>query len=71
MLVSAFAGREAILARLRRGGAGALPLLQLRRRDADQVGNKETLVGIHHGGREGNRNLSVDMEDGISGELLH
>ena len=37
MLVSAFAGRERVLAAYREAIARALPLLQLRRRDVDRV----------------------------------
>ena len=41
MLVAAFAGRERVLAAYRRGDRGALPVLQLRRRDANNVGGAE------------------------------
>ena len=37
MLVSAFAGRERVRARIAKRDRGALPVLQLRRRDADSV----------------------------------
>ena len=37
MLVSAFAGRERVLAAYREAIAAALSLLQLRRRDADRL----------------------------------